>query len=424
MIFALIFTLPIASANGRSQPFIDALFVAASGISTTGLTPVEIGSHYSFFGQVALLILIQIGGLGYMVFILLISLILGHKPTLYTKVAFRESLAGISLADIKKMSLIVLIFTFLFEFICAFILTIYWSNIYPLPRAAYYGIFHAISGFCTAGFGLFSNSMVSVANNLLINIVINITCFAGAIGFFVLYDLYSTNQQKIREKRSFRLSLHSKIALITSFSLIIFGALLIYSTENWKHTSSFGQRLLYSFFQTISASTTTGYNTIDIGIMSTTGLLVLVILMFIGASPGSTGGGIKTTTFCILLLSIKATLSGSKEINIFRKRIPAETLSKALAIGLTAIVLVVLDTLILTLTEKASFIQIVFEVVSAFGNVGLSTGITSNLSFIGKLILLITMFIGRVGPLAIGFSLLGKPKGIGYRYSTEVVYVG
>jgi len=424
MLFTLIFILPIASAKGTSRPFIDALFVAASGISTTGLTPVDIGSYYSLFGQITLLVLIQIGGLGYMVFILLIALILGHKPTLYTRVAFRESLAGISLSDIKKMSFIVIAFTFLFEFLCALILTVYWTHKYPLSRAVYLGIFHAISGFCTAGFGLFSNSMVSVADSFFANIVIDITCFAGAIGFFVLYNLYSTSQQKIKENKLLRLSLHSKVALTTSLSLMGIGALVIFITEKGQPTLSIAQRLLNSFFQTISASTTTGYNTIDIGRMSITGLLVLVILMFIGASPGSTGGGIKTTTFCILLLSIKATLSGGNEIHIFKRRIPVETLTKALVIGLTASFLVVLDVLILTFTERASFIQIVFEVASAFGNVGLSTGITSNLTFIGKLVLFITMFIGRVGPLAIGFSLVGKPRGPKYRYSEESIFVG
>lgn len=424
LFFAILFCLPISSAKGGRQSLIDAIFVATSGISTTGLAPVDIGSYYSLFGQIALLVLIQIGGLGYMVFILLIALILGHKPTLYTRTAFRESLAGISLSDIKKMSLVVIIFAFFFEFLCAFILTVYWAHKYPLSRAVYLGIFHSISGFCTAGFGLFSDNMVSVGDSLLANIVIDITCFAGAIGFFVLYDLYSATQQKIKEKKSLKLSLHSKIALTTSLSLMGLGALAIFITEKWQPGLSIAQRLLNSFFQTISASTTTGYNTIDIGAMSTTGLLVLIILMFIGASPGSTGGGIKTTTFAVLLLAIRSNFLGKRDINAFKKRIPEDTFRKSLTIGLIASFLIIIDMLILTLTEKVSFVQILFEIISAFGNVGLSTGITPMLSVIGKLVLCVTMFTGRVGPLAIGFSLIGRTKTASYRYWEESVFVG
>lgn len=422
LICALLFTLPISTKENVSQPFIDALFVATSGISTTGLSLVDIGSYYTLFGQLVLLVLVQIGGLGYMVFILLVAYIVGYKPSFYTRVAFQESLAGTSLGEMRRMTKQVILFTVFFELFGAIMLSIYWMHEFPVVEAIYLGIFHSVSGFCTAGFGLFSNNMIPIQNNIFINLVIDIICFAGAMGFFVLADLTSFFSRKITRKHGPWLSLHSKLALIVAVALMVIGALFVYFTE--RKINPAGNSVLTATFQAISASTTTGYNSVDIGSMNRNSLLMLIILMFVGASPGSTGGGIKTTTLAVMVIALWALFTGREDVNVFRRRIPFFTVRKAFVLGLTATLLVVLDLLIMLFTESGSFEQILFEIVSAFGNVGLSTGITPTLSIVGKITLTITMFIGRVGPLAIGLSMIGKPRPVKYQYSEERVYIG
>jgi trk system potassium uptake protein TrkH len=422
LVCTLMLMLPISAKKNASQPFIDALFVATSGISTTGLTPVDIGSYYTLFGQLVLLVLIQIGGLGYMVFILLIAYIIGYKPSFYTRVAFQESLAGTSMGNMRRMTGRIILFTVIFELCGAIILSIYWAHEFPVFEAIYIGIFHSISGFCTAGFGLFTNSLIPIQNNIFINVTIDIICFAGAMGFFILTDITSLFSRTRKRKRGPWLSLHSKLALTVAFALIVIGALFIYFTE--RKANPVGNGALTATFQAISASTTTGYNTVDIGSMNRSSLLMLCVLMFVGASPGSTGGGIKTTTLAVMVIALWALFTGRENVNVFRKRIPLFTVRKAFVLGLTAISLIVLDLLVMLLTEHGSFEQILFEIVSAFGNVGLSTGITPTLSVIGKIILTITMFIGRAGPLAIGLSMIGKPRPTTYQYSEERVYIG
>jgi trk system potassium uptake protein TrkH len=422
LVGAFLLTLPTSTKENVSQPFIDALFIATSGISTTGLTPVDIGSYYTLFGQLVLLVIIQIGGLGYMVFILLVAYIIGYKPSFYTRVAFQESLAGTSMGDMRRMTKKIILFTVFFELFGAVILSIYWMQEFSFSQAIYLGIFHSVSGFCTAGFGLFTNNMVSIKNNIFISLVINIICFAGAIGFFVLADITSLFNRRTTKRLGPWLSLHSKLALTTAVALMVIGALFVYFTE--RKTNPAGNSMLTATFQAISASTTTGYNSVDIGSMSPSSLLILIVLMFVGASPGSTGGGIKTTTFAIMIIALWALVTGRENVNVFKKRIPLFTIRKAFVLALTATLLVVLDMLVMLLTENGSFQQILFEIVSAFGNVGLSTGITPTLSIVGKITLTITMFIGRVGPLAIGLSMIGKPRPAKYQYSEERVYIG
>ena len=416
---SILLMLPIASANGVPQALIDALFTATSAISTTGLVVVDTGSFYSLFGQIVILILIQIGGVGYMAFIVFIAYAFGNKLSLRAGMILEDSLAGVSLGNIEKIIDSVILYTFIFEFACAAILSLYWMREFSISHALYLGVFHSISAFCTAGFGLFADSFTSCQQNLLINLVLDITCIAGGIGFFVLYDIHSFLGGTSNPRR---LSMHSKLALVVSIMAIVIGTVIIFLAENGN--TPFCERLFTSTFQSISASSTTGFNTIDIGAMSNTSLFMIIALMFVGASPGGTGGGIKTTTLGIMWLFLLSTLRGRHDTNFFERRLSPETIHKAFAIAFISALLIAVGAVVLTATEKASFIQIVFEIVSAFGTVGLSAGITSSLSETGKIVIILIMFIGRLGPLTMGLSLVGRPKEERVRFPKEEVFVG
>lgn len=281
-----------------------------------------------------------------------------------------------------------------------------------------------VSAFCTAGFGLFSDSFTSYQGSVALNLIIIVISIAGGIGFFVLYDIITLFQKSLRHQNPRRLSVHSKFVLMLSAILMAIGTLVIFVSERGLHSFLFGERLLTSAFQSISASTTTGFNTIDIGVMSSTSLFTIILLMFIGASPGGTGGGIKTTSFGIMLLFCFSLLTGKEDVNLFKRRILYQTINKVFAISFIAVLWVAVSTAILTYTEKAPFHEVFFEMVSAFGTVGLSTGITPTLSIAGKILISVTMLIGRIGPLAIGFSLVGKPKKVFFKYAEAELLVG
>lgn len=416
--------LPEASVNGTSQPFADALFTAVSGVSTTGLIVVDTGSYYTLFGQWVILALIQIGGLGYMVFIVMVFLTRKKDISLQGRKILRESLSRPLKIDMNRFTRVVFAFTIIIELCGTAALYIYWSHFFSPSRALYVSFFHSVSGFCTAGFGLFSDSITTYGHSLYLNIVIDIVCIAGAAGFFVLYDLYEYFLKKIRKAESAGLSLHSKIVIFVTLILIVSSTIPVFFFEGSTFSASFANRTLDSTFQVISASTTTGFNTIDIGSMTGSSLLIIIILMFIGASPGSTGGGIKTTSFAVLLRYFHSVLRGVKDTVLFKRKISDDTITNVTVLTGISLIWIIVVAIILSSTENNSFIRILFETVSAFGTVGLSTGITSGLSLTGKLLITLTMFLGRVGPLALGFSLLKGKEINGYRYPEEDILIG
>jgi len=416
--------LPEASVNGASQPFVDALFTAASGVSTTGLVVVDTGSYYTLFGQWVILILVQIGGLGYMVFIVMVFIGQKKEISLRGRKILRESLGRPLKIDMTHFVKIVFVFTFIIEMLGTLGLYMYWSAFFPFSRALYVSLFHSVSGFCTAGFGLFSDSITSYGHSLYLNIVIDLVCIAGAVGFFVLYDVYDFTLKKIRKINPANLSLHSKVVLSLTVLLILAGTVLVFGIEGSRFSDSVGNKTLDASFQVISASTTTGFNTIDIGSMTKSSLLIIIILMFIGASPGSTGGGIKTTSFGVIIKNIYSVLRGLKDTVLFKRKINNEIISSVTVLTGISLIWIAVIVIILCGTENASFIRILFETVSAFGTVGLSTGITPALSVTGKILLTLTMFLGRVGPLVLGFSLLKGNAVNGYSYPEEDILIG
>lgn len=420
-----ILTLPIASTNGSSQSFIDALFTATSAISTTGLVVVDIGSYYSLFGQVVILVLVQIGGLGYMIFIALVMSGLGIRLSLSGKLVIGDSLGAPPYKNVAQFSKIIICTTFLFEFLGAMVLSLYWMREFPVKHALYLGVFHSVSAFCTAGFSLFPDNLCAYRDSIVVNVTIYVLCIVGSMGFIVIYDIYHAIFGKMKDgDPPKRLLVHTKLVLVMIPMILIVGVLLLFASEWFTPQLSIKDRVLTALFQAVSASTTTGFNTLDTGTMKTAGLTTMIILMYIGASPGSTGGGVKTTTFGISILSVFSLLSTKDELVLFNRRISAQTAGKAFAICALALLLIFVDVLLLSFTENASFMGISFEVISAFGTVGLSTGITPSLSATGKIVLCGTMLIGRIGPLAIGFSIRGKGKIVPVKYPEGVMLIG
>ncbi|NUO08972.1 MAG: hypothetical protein HUU08_09895 [Candidatus Brocadia sp.] len=337
----------------------------------------------------------------------------------------QESLASPPYEEVVRFSKLIVFVTFACEFFGAAVLSLYWMKDFPVKHAIYLGVFHSVSAFCTAGFSLFSDNLCAYRDSMVVNATIGILCIIGSVGFIVIHDIYYTIFGKTKEgEPRKRLLAHTKLVLTMLPALLIIGLLLIYVSEWSTPSPSLKDRLLTSAFQAISASTTTGFNTLDTGTMKTLGLTTMMLLMYIGASPGSTGGGVKTTSFGILVSSIVPAASMHDELIIFGRHISSRTKDRALVICTMAVLLIMLDVLILSVTENASFMEIAFETVSAFGTVGLSAGITPSLSIIGKIVLSATMLIGRVGPLAIGYSIRGKCKLIPIKYPEGVMLVG
>lgn len=422
---AYLLSTPLSSQNGTRQSFIDALFLATSGISTTGLTVVDVGSYYSRFGQIVLLCIFQIGGVGFMAFITAIAYLLRMRMSFLTETIAKESLSGPDYRTMGRFFVRVLLFTAVFEITAALVLTGVWWREYPLGEAAYLGVFHAISAFCTAGFSTFSDSMIRYRDNLPVNGIINLISVAGAIGFIVLYD-FCTYVDKLR-KNVFprRLSLHTKMVFVMTIGLLVGGTALLYFGNSWTADTGRGERILESVFQSISASSTDGFNTLDIGGMNSLCLTGLIVLMLVGASPGSTGGGMKTTTLGVLLVFLWLHLKGQEDnIRVFHRTIPRHCVHKSFSILLWLLLILFADLLVLTALEPAGFLAILFEIVSALANTGLSMGITPSLTSMSKGVLILTMFIGRVGPLAAGLFLIGRSGSAKFQYASEDLYIG
>ncbi len=424
---AFFLMLPI-SAKTNPLNLIDALFTATSATCVTGLTVLDIGSRLSQFGQLIVLILIQAGGLGIMTISTMFILMMGKRPSITGVMAVQDTLTFKSEKGFRFILKDVAIFTSIIEGIgtaLLFLFFIFKSN-FPFFKAIYYAIFHSISAFCNAGFSLFPDSFIRFQKSYFLNLVICFLIVTGGIGFIVLSE--------IKEKRNFSsLSLHSKLVLSTTFFLILLGTIFITLME-WNNTMlrlPVPHKFLSGLFQSITARTA-GFNTLPIGNMANETLFLLIILMFIGASPGSCGGGIKTSTFATIILMGISKLKGFENPHIFKRSISKESTSKAISIVMISMLIITTGLMLLLISEaggkphvktKGVFLELMFETVSAFGTVGLSTGITPHLTCIGKVILIFIMLIGRVGPLAIAMAI-SRQETIRYHYAEESIMVG
>ncbi|GBU11235.1 potassium uptake protein, TrkH family [Erysipelotrichaceae bacterium] len=403
---ASLLLLPI-SRLGVEVTFINALFTAVSAVCVTGLVVVDTATTWSPFGQVVILLLIQIGGIGILAFITSIQIVMKQKINLKQRLLVKQDISGF---DLKKIVLFVrriLIYTFVIEGIAAIILASQFIPIYGVSKGLWFGVFHAISAFCNAGFDLIGNfqSLVPFQSNPIILYTVATTIILGGLGFFVYVDI--TERKK-------KFSFHTKLVLTTTIILLVGGTILIGLSEYGGQTLaglSPIDKLNNIFFMAVTPRTA-GFTTVDLTLMNGTTNITTIILMFIGGSPGSTAGGIKTTTIAVVFISLFAVIRRRKDAEVFERRINNETLLIAQTILTLSMLIVMASTIILTYTDKHfSLLAIVFEVVSAFGTVGSSLNMTPGLSFIGKLIIMILMFIGRVGPLTFALSVMKETKG-------------
>ena len=416
---SLLLVLPAAIKN-ESLSYINALFTSTSAVCVTGLVVKDTMDTFTVFGQFIIMLLIKIGGLGVMSFAILITSMLGKRISFRQRLLFQEDLNQYTTQGIIQLVKYIILITFVFESVGAIILGIHWFPIMGI-KSFYFGLFHAISAFNNAGFDLMGNysSLTYYHGDLLTNLVIIILIILGGIGFFVLWNFYSYIKYK-------RLFYHTKLVLLTTGLLLLISFLIIffleYNNPSTLNKKIISEKILNVIFLAVTPRTA-GFSTIAIDKMRQASLFFLIILMFIGASPGSTGGGIKTTTFAVILISTIAFIKKKQSV-IFERKISNNIYYKSCVIFFLSIVLISLGTFALLMIESGRFSEILFEVVSAFGTVGLSSGITSTLSTLGKLVLILVMFIGRVGPLAFVYTLEQKVEPDLLEYPEANVMIG
>lgn len=416
---ALLLTLPVFSVTGLSVT--DALFTATSAISVTGLGVVDAGKHFTTEGQVLLMFLMQVGGLGQMTLSAVLLYMFGVRLSLKQQALAKESLGQGSGADIHSLVNQIVIFAFATEFVGFVLLSIHFVPQMGWETGMFYALFHSISAFNNAGFSLFSNNMMGYVNDPLVLLTLAGLFIFGGLGFTVVVDL-----AKNWRKGFFQLMLHTKIMVIMTPVLLIVGTVLIWALERHNPQTlgplSESSQWLSAFFQSASARTA-GFNTVDLGHFTHPALLVVIVLMLIGAGSTSTGGGIKVSTFTVALVATWAFLRQKKHVVMFKRTVNWQIVTKALAIIVVSGALLTTAMFALMITEKASFVKVVFETVSAFSTVGLTAGLTEHLTEPGKIILIIVMIIGRIGPLTLAF-MLARPEPSLVKYPEDSVLTG
>lgn len=422
---AMLLSLPISSRTGQFTPFIDSLFTATSATCVTGLVVFDTYTHWSVFGQIIILILIQIGGIGFMTIALSIALITKRRIGLKERNLMQEAVAAPQLAGMVRLTKFILIGTFIFEGIGAALLAFKFCPEMGLVTGLYNAVFHSISAFCNAGFDLMGryeqySSLTRYSADILVNTVIMLLIVIGGLGFFVWEDILE-NRNKYHKYR-----LHTKIVLVTTALLIVIPALLIYIMESQQ--GSFADKttldaILCSLFQVITPRTA-GFNTVNISVMTDSSILLIMTLMFIGGSSGSTAGGIKTTTFAVLLMSVNATFKKKSSLNCFKRRLEEDILGRACTILITYLSLCVGAAIVICFVDKLPLKETAFEVFSAIGTVGMSLGITTKLSDFSQVIISALMYFGRVGCLTMVFALSQTKEAVPTMYPLEKISIG
>lgn len=408
---AILLSLPIASQSGKITPFIDCIFTSTSAVCVTGLVTLDTGTYWTYFGKTVIMLLIETGGLGFMSVATLVFFFFGRRITLKERLVMQEAMNVNSLQGLVKMIKYVLIFTFSVEGAGAVLFATQFIPQFGIAKGIYYSVFHAVSAFCNAGFDLMGNfkSVTAYANNSVVILTISALIAIGGLGFYVWVEIYNSKGTK-------RLSLHSRVVIYSTVVLIVGGAILMFIFEmnnpgTMKGMSVKG-KILSSIFASVSPRTA-GFNSIPLDKMTSAGNLLTIILMFIGGSPGSTAGGIKTATAVVLFMTVVSVVRGREDTEIFKKRINKEVVYKSLVITVLGLGIVIAVTMVLSITEPPNipFEYFLYEATSAFATVGLTLGLTTKLTVVGKIIIALTMYAGRVGPLTIILALAKRKNG-------------
>jgi trk system potassium uptake protein TrkH len=424
----VLLSLPVAVAPGRQVSFVDAFFTSVSAVCVTGLIAVDTAADLSVFGQIVVLLLMQAGGVGYMTISTVLVSALGRSVSLQERLTLQEALNAQDMEGLVRFAVTVLKMTLAFEAAGTLLLTLGWWSDLGLGRAAWFGLFHSVSAFNNAGFALFSDSLTGWRGDILVNVVITSLVIAGGLGFLVWSELFRFRQQV-------RLSVHTKLVLGVTSVLLVGGTAAILALE-WTNPRTLaplpvGEKLLAAFFQSVTTRSA-GFSTIEIGAMTPPALFVMMGLMFIGASPGSTGSGVKTSTFAITLAALWATVRGQADTVIFKRRLAPELVAKAFFVSLIAFVTLNLVAWMALLTDGHDLQRTLFETTSAFGTVGLSMGdptsdvsLSASFTPAGKVLMMLMMFVGRLGPLTLAIAVARRGAGhAALRYPEGRILVG
>lgn len=415
--------LPFATVEAGGASLTTALFTSTSAICVTGLVVVDTPTYWTHYGQVVILALIQVGGIGIMTLASLLALLVARRLGLRSRLVAQAETAAAGLQDVRRLVVGVVLLSLLFEALAATVLTLRFWLSYDLAvgSALYRGIFHAISAFNNAGFALWSDNLAQFVTDGWISVTVALAIVAGGLGFPVWLEL----RRRVRAPRSW--TLHTKLTLAGTFFLIVFGfvAVLVFEWSNARTTGELGigGKLLASFFQGVTPRTA-GFNTLDYASLEPETLLVTDMLMFVGAGSASTGGGIKVTTFVLLFLMVWTEVRGDPNVTAFDRRVSAHAQRQALAVTFIALNAVVIATLALMAESGLGFQETLFEAISAFGTVGLSTGITADFGEVGRLTLVALMFLGRTGPYTLAVALALRERRRLYRFPEERPIIG
>jgi trk system potassium uptake protein TrkH len=422
---ACILCLPVCTTGGIS--FIDALFTSTSAVCVTGLTVLDTAKDFTFVGQVVILLLIQMGGLGIMTFSVALLSLMGGSVSIKWRFTLQNMYSDVSKLPIRNILGRIIIYTFTIEITIALILLTQFIQSFPLHEALWHSVFHSISAFCNAGFSTFSNNLMDYYGNSVVVISIAIAIISGGIGFLAMTEIF--NAKSLRLKQIWKaLTLHTRIVLTTTAILIVGGMLLFYVLEynGILQHMSFKEKLLASFFQSVTARTA-GFNTVDIGALREATCLVLIVLMFIGGSPGSIAGGVKTSTFAILWFFLVSRLKGLRQIVVWERALAYDNVERAVTLVVVSALFIFFATFVLLVVPTlptGEFLQSLFEVTSAFGTVGLSMGITPKTLPLERIILCVVMYAGRLGPLTLISALTMRKKTANIKYAEDHIMIG
>lgn len=419
----LILSTPICSVSGNSTNLLDSLFTSTSAVCVTGLVTVDTGTHWNTVGQVIIMTLIEIGGLGFMSITTFVAVLLGRKITLRDRLIVKESMNTFTLQGLVKMVRRVIIFTISVQLAGAAILSTQFIPIHGVKKGIFFSIFHSVSAFCNAGFDLNGgfSSLTGYTGNRIILLTLSLLIVIGGLGFSVILEL-------LMHKKHRKISVHTKLVLVITSVLIVGGAIIMFLVEHNNPDTlgnmNFIDKTVNSLFASITPRTA-GFNSIATDKMTEAGNFLTIILMFIGGSPGSTAGGLKTTTIGLIFITAISIIKGREDAEAFGRSFSKEVVYKAFVLLMIGVSIVMFVTMVLTVTEQGeSFLSLLYESASAFGTAGLTMGVTQRLSLVGKLIIMISMYLGRVGPLTVVLALTRKTKKVGYKYPEGKILIG